>query len=377
MTGLLTVRDAIRDFLRKYDEITTPLFRFVVALIMFCSINSMYGYASLFDKGIVIFLMSVICALVSDTVVVLLGGIVILVNVLGLSVELGVLFFILFLLMYCMYMRIFPECGWILAFVPIMLMLKLYYAVPLVVVIFAGAAGIVPTAFGIVLYYFSVYVREIQDGNMLGDEEFQAYTYIIDGIIKNKEVLAMIITAAVVILLAYIIYVLPFDYSWYVAIGVGGICNILFTFVVNAAVGVQTSAGSVLGGSLLGIVLALFIQVCKRVVDYSRKETVQFEDDDYYYYVKAVPKLNMGKSEKPKNPGKAVQETHKGAEEDIQSRSTQGRNAQNRDTQNRNTQNRNAQNRNTQNRNTQNRNTQSRSTQNRNAQMNENRDRVR
>lgn len=372
MTGLLTVRDAIRDFLRKYDEITTPLFRFVVALIMFNSINSMYGYASLFDKGIVVFLMSVICALVSDTVVVLLGGIVILVNVLGLSVELGALFLILFILMYCMYMRIFPDCSWILAFVPIMLMLKLYYAVPLIVVIFAGTSGIVPTAFGIVLYYFSVHVREIQDGKMLEDEEFQAYTYIIDGIIKNKEILAMIITAAIVILLAYIIYVLPFDYSWYVAIGVGGICNIIFTFIVNAAVGVQTSSGSVLGGSLLGIVLALFIQVCKRVVDYSRKETVQFEDDDYYYYVKAVPKLNMGKSAKPKNTGKAVQETHKSVEEDAQSRDVQ-----NKHTQSKNTQNRNTQNRTTQNRGAQNRSAQSRTTQNRNAQMNDNRDRVR
>lgn len=372
MTGLLTVRDAIRDFLRKYDEITTPLFRFVVALIMFLSINSMYGYASLFDKGIVVFLMSVICALVSDTVVVLLGGVVILINTLGISVEIGALFLILFILMYCMYMRIFPDCSWILAFVPIMLMLKLYYAVPLVVVIFAGASGIVPTAFGIVLYYFSVCVREIQDGNMLEDEDFQAYTYIVDGIIKNKEILAMIITAAVVILLAYIIYVLPFDYSWYVAIGVGGLCNILFTFIVNAAVGVQTSAGSVLGGSLLGIVLALFIQACKRVVDYSRKETVQFEDDDYYYYVKAVPKFNMGKSAKSKNISNAAQETHKGVNE-----GSQNRNVQNRNTQNRSAHTENAQNRSTQNRNVQNRNGQNRSTKTGNVQMNDNRDRVR
>ena len=28
-------------------------------------------------------------------------------------------------------------------------------------------------------------------------------------------------------------------------------------------------------------------------VDYSRTEYVQFEDDEYYYYVKAVPKLTV------------------------------------------------------------------------------------
>ena len=28
-------------------------------------------------------------------------------------------------------------------------------------------------------------------------------------------------------------------------------------------------------------------------VDYSRVEKVQFEDDEYYYYVKAVPKITV------------------------------------------------------------------------------------
>ena len=31
----------------------------------------------------------------------------------------------------------------------------------------------------------------------------------------------------------------------------------------------------------------------KRVLDYTAVERVQFEDDDYYYYVKAVPKVNI------------------------------------------------------------------------------------
>lgn len=28
-------------------------------------------------------------------------------------------------------------------------------------------------------------------------------------------------------------------------------------------------------------------------VDYSRTEYIQFQDDDYYYYVKAVPKITV------------------------------------------------------------------------------------
>ena len=33
-------------------------------------------------------------------------------------------------------------------------------------------------------------------------------------------------------------------------------------------------------------------------VDYSRTENIQFEDDEYYYYVKAVPKVGVAVPEK-------------------------------------------------------------------------------
>lgn len=42
--------------------------------------------------------------------------------------------------------------------------------------------------------------------------------------------------------------------------------------------------------------------VCRTVfrfnLDYSRTEKVQFEDDEYYYYVKAVPKMTVATPEK-------------------------------------------------------------------------------
>lgn len=44
--------------------------------------------------------------------------------------------------------------------------------------------------------------------------------------------------------------------------------------------------------------LALVLQLTVFSLDYSRTEYVQFEDDEYYYYVKAVPKITIAVSEK-------------------------------------------------------------------------------
>lgn len=300
MSGMLTIRDAIRDFLRKYDEITTPIFRFIAALIMFWSINSMYGYSELFGRGIVVFLLSVICALVSNAVTVMLGGAVVAVNAFSVSIEVGVLFVFLFIVIYCLYMRMFPHCSWILALVPFLYMIKLYYAIPMVIAIFAGASGIVPVAFGVVLYYFSVYTKEVKEilETSSGDKNFQAYTYIIEAIFNNKSMLLAIIVFAVVIMITYVIYNLSFDYSWYVAIGIGGVCNILFFLVCSIMLDVNVSMGFLFLGSILGTVIAGVVQMCKSIVDYSRKESVQFEDDEYYYYVKAIPKYSIAAKNK-------------------------------------------------------------------------------
>ncbi len=44
-------------------------------------------------------------------------------------------------------------------------------------------------------------------------------------------------------------------------------------------------------GILVSVLLALIYQFFVFAVDYTRTENLQFEDDDYYYYVKAVPKI--------------------------------------------------------------------------------------
>ena len=46
-------------------------------------------------------------------------------------------------------------------------------------------------------------------------------------------------------------------------------------------------------GSILSTGIGFLIEFLCFNLDYSRTEKVQFEDDEYYYYVKAVPKVNL------------------------------------------------------------------------------------
>lgn len=58
------------------------------------------------------------------------------------------------------------------------------------------------------------------------------------------------------------------------------------------------SVGVALLGSLLALLVGKVIEFFRFSIDYSRIENVQFEDDEYYYYVKAIPKMTVAASEK-------------------------------------------------------------------------------
>ncbi len=300
MAELLVFKNAVRDFLRKYDEIAIPVLKFIASLILFISVNSMFGYSELFGKGIVIFLLSVLSALLSGAFTLFITGVDIAVHSFALSTEVGLVFVIIFIVMYCMYVKFFPRTSYIILISMVLCFLKIPYVIPLAAAVLAGYAGIVPVAFGVVLYYFSSYASDIADMlNSAADiENLTTYQYLIDDLFKDKTMLLYIMCFVIAMLVVCVIYRMQFDYSWYIAIAVGGVVNIIVFLIGGYAVDVNISIIAVLFGTILGMIVAVIIQFFKGIVDYSRKEIVQFEDDDYYYYVKAVPKLKVSSANK-------------------------------------------------------------------------------
>ena len=62
--------------------------------------------------------------------------------------------------------------------------------------------------------------------------------------------------------------------------------------------GISGKRLGVLIGSVVSAAIALVIQFLFFNLDYSRTERLQFEDDEYYYYVKAVPKAFISGTDK-------------------------------------------------------------------------------
>ena len=69
----------------------------------------------------------------------------------------------------------------------------------------------------------------------------------------------------------------------------------------SIALGVEISYGSLIFGNILAVIVGMILELFLFSVDYARSERLQFEDDEYYYYVKAVPKMSIAIPAKASN----------------------------------------------------------------------------
>jgi uncharacterized phage infection (PIP) family protein YhgE len=109
----------------------------------------------------------------------------------------------------------------------------------------------------------------------------------------------MILAFVIVALLVYFIKRMSIDYSSAISIIVGGIVELIIIVCAVFLLDIEGFAPIwlVCACVVISVGIMYILQYFIVAVDYSRTEYTQFEDDDYYYYVKAVPKINLTASD--------------------------------------------------------------------------------
>ena len=117
-------------------------------------------------------------------------------------------------------------------------------------------------------------------------------------ILVNREMWCNIIAFVICLLLVYSVRRMSIDYSWEIAIIAGVLGNINAIAYGYIIMDIQLSYISLIVGSIMAVLVAFVVKFFVFAVDYTRTERLQFEDDEYYYYVKAVPKSSVAIPEK-------------------------------------------------------------------------------
>lgn len=293
MTSLLLWKEHLKGFYSRYSHAVQPVIRFLFALCTFLSLNMNIGYMNKLRNPLVVILLCLVSALLPYGAIVFLAGCLLVAHVYAVSMEMALITLLLMVMVAVLYYGFKPGDSYLIVLTPLAFLFKIPYVVPLLVGLGGSLASVVPVGCGVFLYFLVMYVKQ-NAGVLTNDASVdivQKYSQILKSVIFNQTMLVMLATCAVGIIIVYLIRRLSMDYSWIVAIAAGSVAELLVIFVGDFVFGVTVSVGELILGILVSGVIAVVYNFFIFTVDYTRTEYVQFEDDDYYYYVKAVPKM--------------------------------------------------------------------------------------
>ncbi|MEE1257416.1 MAG: hypothetical protein UHN47_13015 [Lachnospiraceae bacterium] len=320
MTNLLVLREQLKSFYGKYEVYITPVLRFLLAFMSFSMINHAIGYMSALNSIAIVLILALLCSFLPLNFTVILAAAVSLVHLYAFSLECAVVALAVFLLMFVLYFRFSPNDTVVVLLTPMLFVLKIPYAVPIAMGLIGTPVSAVSVACGVIVYYVIGYMNESASVLNTFDAEgaVEKFRYIIDGVLGNKTMLVVVAAFTITIVVVYFIRRLSVDYAWTIAIITGALVNILFLLFGDLLFNTNVSILGLIIGSVIAALLVKVLEFMVFNVDYSRTEMVQFEDDEYYYYVKAVPKNTVATPEKRvktiRVPDKAVNHPQKNSE---------------------------------------------------------------
>ena len=297
MINLLVFKEQLTGFFSRFETYITAVLKFLVALIALMIVNANLGYMSKIDNGAIVLIVSLLCSFLPMNLVVLLIAGIVLLHVYALSLQCAIIVAFIFVVMFVAYFRFSPRDSVAVLLTPICFILKIPYVVPMTLGFVGTPMSCVAVGCGTVAYFVLDYIKENADqiASLSTDTEsaLGSFKYLIDGLLGSDKMLLLVITFAVVVIAEFMIKSLPIDYSWKIGLGLGAVVNILVILIGCSALEVDMSIAGVFVGTLVSVLIVLVIQFFVFNVDYLRTENVQFEDDEYYYYVKAIPKMSV------------------------------------------------------------------------------------
>ncbi len=314
MTTLVEIKQLIKSFYIRYEMWITPLWKFLLSFIAISAINSNIGYMEAIRPAPIVVMCALLCSFMPVNFMVFVTSIFVLAHLYAISIETLGVTLVLFLLMFLLYFRFGPGDTVVLILTPLLFMLGIPYLMPIALGLLAGPMSIGALSCGIVVHYLLVYVKAsatTMGVNSVANGEdteiiVQLRTFL-SGFLMNKTMWIMIVGFAAVLFIVWLLRRLPVDHSWKIAILGGAVTNLVILMAGDFKYDIQLPFSGVVIGTVFSALLCFVLEFFFFQLDYSRTERVQFEDDDYYYYVKAVPKVTLAE---PEHKVKKINRTH-------------------------------------------------------------------
>ena len=302
-TGIYVLRENLIQFYKRQEFLLLSVFRFAVSLAVLLLLRGHLGShgpaGAALNSTLLNVILALVCSLLPTGFSAGIIGLVLVWDLYRLSLEATAICAALILVCLLVYFRFSPRDTMILLLMPVAYALNLHYLVPLLAGLMFGPGAAVAVLFGLL---FTKYVLLVEGSlpvlaapagglALTGERLIANFRLLVDGLVNDKSLVILAAALAAAAIAVCFTRRLAIEYAWVIAITVGCILELIVLLAGDMRYGTEIDLAHVFLGIVISFMLAQIVRFFTFNVDYLRIENVQFEDEDYYYYVKAVPKV--------------------------------------------------------------------------------------
>ena len=299
MRFIAEIKNKVDDYYQKHPTISGFILRFVISILVLVLLRSNIGFNPILSNLFFVVLFAAVCSCIPAKGMTLALVAYAAVQIFSLTTGLGVLACIMFLIMYLIYFRLDEKSGYAIVLVPLLCIIKLPFLVPVVLAVTASMGSVIGSLLGFLVYYFIHYLQ-MNTAVFIGaadNTEITKMSMALSGLFAYREMWYTMACVLIAFFAAYYLKKVNINRSGYMAISIGTGLYLILILISNLACESMTynKLFWIVLGSVITCLLAMVISDLILPLDYSRTELMEFEDEEYKYFIRAVPKVTVSR----------------------------------------------------------------------------------
>lgn len=301
MTALLELRQKISEVYGRYEAYVRICTKCLLAFLIFYMIHRQLVSSMQLRDWAEIAIFTLVAVVIPIGGLSPLMAVFVVIHMAMISVEAGVIAAVFFVLLLLTYFIFKPKQSALIAVTCLAGMLNLSGVVAIPIGLLYSPVAIIPAAAGSFVYGMILTLRQnssVLETTAVRLTSMEKVAYFMKAVWSNERLLLLTAALIITIVVVYLIRKFPYSYAWAIAIAAGTACYVLTVLIGNVAFGVTVNLLYLSISIIVGILIACVFHVFCFLLDGPHTEFLEYEDDDYVYYVRAIPKYSVARIDK-------------------------------------------------------------------------------
>lgn len=299
MKFLFNTKNKIDEIYAKAPMAVTCIVRIVIAFLTLFAVKVNFGFNSMLTTWYFVILFSIVCAFLPLRIMLFALAAYCIVQLFTMSAGIGIVAVILLAIMYLIYFRFEKKLTYVIILIPLLCIIRLPILIPLILAVTMPLSSVICALFGIFIYYFLHYIhmnaamlQGLESGN-----EIARMSVTLDGVFSYNELWYTMLCIAIIFAATFLLKKIRVNMSNQLAIALGSGIYLILIIICNLAYETMTYSKLLwfVIGTVVSCIVAMIISTIVLPLDYNRTEFIELEDEEYKYFVRAVPKAAISK----------------------------------------------------------------------------------